>query len=128
MAAKILIVDDERDTLLLLGKTLQFAGYEVATAENGRKALALVPEFNPDVILLDMMMMDLSGLEVLNRLRKQEVNPPPVIILSAAGRADEIEEGLQAGAYKYLVKPTPRDKLLETIKSALDYGSRTKRK
>ena len=126
MGLKVLIVDDEKDTLQLLGRTLQFAGYEVATADTGRRALSLAAEFEPDVILLDMMMVDLTGLEVINRLRKQMDNPPPIVILSAAGRADEIEEGLKAGAYKYLVKPTPRDKLLEAIKAALDWRAQTR--
>jgi DNA-binding response OmpR family regulator len=123
MGKKILIIDDEVDTLNLLGMTLSLAGYEISKANNGQLGISLISEFEPDVIILDVMMPDQSGIEVLNTIKKLFVSPPPVIIFSARGRIEDMVEGMEAGAFKYLVKPVSRDKLLETVKSAL--SSRT---
>jgi DNA-binding response OmpR family regulator len=123
MGKKILIIDDEVDTLNLLGMTLSLAGHEIAKAYNGQLGISLISEFEPDAIILDVMMPDQSGIEVLNTIKKLFVSPPPVIIFSARGRIEDMVEGMEAGAFKYLVKPVSRDKLLETVKSAL--SSRT---
>ncbi|MBI3243017.1 MAG: response regulator [Chloroflexi bacterium] len=119
MAHKILVVDDEQDTLILLEMTLQLAGYEVAKAHTGQMAIQLLSEFNPDVVILDVMMPGESGLDILNIIKKDFENPPPVVMFSARGRIEDMVEGMEAGAYKYLVKPISREKLLETVKSAL---------
>lgn len=119
MGKKVLIIDDEQDTLTLLSSTLGLAGYETATAAGGGSGLALVSEFEPDVIILDIMMSDQSGIEVLDTLKRIYLEPPPVIVFSARGRVEDMVKGMEAGAFKYLVKPVSRDKLLETIKSAL---------
>jgi DNA-binding response OmpR family regulator len=119
MGKKVLIIDDEPDTLNLLGTTLGLAGYETAKAADGRSGIARITEFEPDVIILDVMMPDQSGIEVLNTIKRMFVEPPPVIIFSARGRVEDMVEGMEAGAFKYLVKPVSRDKLLETIKNAL---------
>ena len=119
MGKKILIIDDEVDTLNLLGMTLSLAGYETAKADNGQTGVSLISEFEPDVIILYVMMPEQSGIEVLNTIKKLFVSPPPVIIFSARGRIEDMVEGMEAGAFKYLVKPVSRDKLLETVKSAL---------
>jgi DNA-binding response OmpR family regulator len=123
MAKKILIVDDENDTLNLLSTTLKVAGYQTAKANDGASGIALMTEFGPDVIILDIMMPDQTGIEVLNTMKKIFTVPPPVIIFSARGRIEDMVEGIEAGAFKYLVKPVSRDKLLETVKSALDAAS-----
>ena len=120
---KILIVDDENDTVNLLSMTLELAGYVTAKAHDGHSGIALISEFEPDAIVLDVMMPDQSGIEVLNTIKKTFHTPPPVIIFSARGRVEDMVEGMEAGAYKYLVKPVTRDKLLDTVKSAL--ASRT---
>lgn len=119
MAKKILVVDDEVDTLNLLATTLAVAGYETAKAPNGSAALAMIPEFNPDVVILDVMMPEQSGLEVLATMKKMIAEPPPVIIFSARGRIEDMVDGMEAGAFKYLVKPVSREKLLETVRAAL---------
>jgi len=119
MGKKILIIDDEVDTLNLLSMTLSLAGYDTAKADNGQAGIALISEFEPDAIILDVMMPEQSGIDVLNTIKKLFVNPPPVIIFSARGRIEDMVEGMEAGAFKYLVKPVSRDKLLETVKSAL---------
>lgn len=119
MDKKVLIVDDEPDTVNLLSTTLGLAGYETAKATDGQSGIALISEFEPDVIILDVMMPDQSGIDVLNTIKRIFVEPPPVIIFSARGRVEDMLEGMEAGAFKYLVKPISRDKLLETVKSAL---------
>lgn len=120
MPEKILVVDDEPDTVTLLGMTLTRAGYTVLKATSGKAGLELVASEHPDLIILDIMMPDLSGLDVLKALReKPGSNPPTVILFTAKSRMEDMIEGMEAGAYKYLVKPTSREKLLETVKAAL---------
>jgi DNA-binding response OmpR family regulator len=117
--AKILIVDDEPDTLSLLSITLGRAGYTVLKATDGRTCLDMAAHEGPDLILLDIMMPDMSGLEVIRALQTHGPFPPPVIFFTAKGRMEDVTAGMEAGAYKYLIKPTSREKLLETVQSAL---------
>lgn len=117
---KILIMDDESDTLTMLGMTLKLAGYQVASADTGQKALAIVPEFQPDLLILDVMMPDISGIDVLNAVKQQYAAAPAVIFLSASVRNEDVDAGMAAGAYTYLFKPVLRDKLIETVKAALE--------
>jgi DNA-binding response OmpR family regulator len=118
MPEKILVVDDEPETVSLLGLTLSRAGYTVIKATSGRAGLDIAARERPDLIILDIMMPDLSGLDVLRALR-QIYAVPPVIFFTAKSRVEDMVEGMEAGAYKYLVKPTSREKLLETVKTAL---------
>jgi two-component system alkaline phosphatase synthesis response regulator PhoP len=118
MAQKILVVDDEPDTLNLLGMTLARAGYTVLKAATAKACLDVARKERPDLIILDVMLPDGSGVEVLKTLRAEPATPP-VILFTAKGRAEDMSDGMEAGAYKYLVKPTSREKLLETIKAAL---------
>ena len=129
MPAKVLIVDDEQEVVRLLEVILMRAGYAVAKAYSGRECLSLLTRETPDVILLDIMMPGMSGLEVMESLRTiyGSVSMPPVIFLTAKGGMESMIEGLQAGAYKYLVKPTSREKLIEIVKSALEFGETKKR-
>ena len=125
----LLIVDDVPENLSVLGGLLRGIGYRVKAANSGRAALRYAgQEPRPDLILLDVMMPDLSGLEVLETIKKQLKSPPPVVFLSAAGRIDDIEEGLKAGAFKYLVKPIARATLIETVKSALEWRLKATRR
>ncbi|MEK7312437.1 MAG: response regulator [Chloroflexota bacterium] len=119
MRKKILIMDDEQDTLTMLSMTLKLAGYEVASAETGQKAISLIPEFKPDALILDVMMPDISGIDVLDAVKKQIAILPAVIFLSASVRNEDVDAGMAAGAYTYLVKPVLREKLIETVKAAL---------
>jgi DNA-binding response OmpR family regulator len=129
MPAKVLIVDDEQEVVRLLEVILMRAGYAVAKAYGGKECLSLLTRENPDVILLDIMMPGMSGLEVMESLRTiyGAVSMPPVIFLTAKGGMESMIEGLQAGAFKYLVKPTSREKLIEIVKSALEYSETKKR-
>ncbi len=118
MAEKILVVDDEPDTLSLLGMTLTRAGYTVLKAPTAKTALDLARQEQPDLIILDVMLPDGSGVDVLKTLRA-EASTAQVVFFTAKGRVEDMTAGLDAGAYKYLVKPTSREKLLETVKAAL---------
>jgi two-component system OmpR family response regulator len=119
MRPKILIMDDEQDTLSMLSLTLKFSGFDVATADTGQKAIAMVGEYQPDAIILDVMMPDLTGIEVFKAIKQQSPDLPPVIFLSASIRPKDQTAGMEAGAYTYLVKPVSREKLIETVKAAL---------
>lgn len=121
MPPKILVVDDEIDTVNLLELTLTQAGYAVIKANGGRACLEIVAAEHPDLIVLDIMMPDLSGIDVLKTLQETygTYETPPVIFFSAKSRMEDRIEGLEAGAFKYLIKPTPRAQLLETIHAAL---------
>ena len=118
MAHTILVADDEPDTLDLLEITLGRAGYRVLKARNGKEALELARQEHPDLLLLDVMMPQMSGLDVLKTLRAEGA-APPVIVFSARGRADDLAAGIEAGAIQYLVKPTSRERLLEAVRAAL---------
>jgi len=123
MSAKILVVDDEVDTLKLMEITLKQEGYTVLKATTGEACLEIAAAENPDLIILDLMMPQLSGLDVLKQLNLS-YGSPPIILFSAKNRIEDVIEGMEAGAYRYLVKPTRRDKLLETVKAALEERQR----
>ncbi len=114
---RILVVDDERLIVDSLTYSLRQEGFEVKAVEDGESALAIVPEFQPDVIVLDVMLPDLNGREVCHRLRS--FSTTPVIMLTA--RSDEIDRvlGLEVGADDYLVKPFSFRELLARIQAVL---------
>lgn len=124
-SAKILVVDDEPDTVGLLELTLQTAGYDVQTAGSGQEALRRVRDESFDLVLLDIMMPDLSGYDVLRRIMLEVQPPPPVIFLTAKTRPEDREMGEGLGAAAFLVKPTTRGDLLDAIREALTHSSAT---
>jgi len=117
---KILIVDDEKAIRLGLSKCLHASGFETFEASNGNDALQLAAENLPGIIILDVMMHGLSGLEVCRRL-KQDANTKDIkiIILSAKGQLREREEGIEAGADRYITKPFDYRELIKTIHQLL---------
>jgi len=119
MTGKVLVVDDEQDNLDLVERTLHFMGYEVAKAHSGPEALALLPEFHPNVVILDVMMPGMSGLEVLKKINKTYADPPPVILFTVRDDLKEIDDALKAGAFSYLVKPSTIEKLLAAVQEAI---------
>jgi len=129
MPAKVMIVDDEPEVVRLLEVILNRAGYRIIKAYSGKEALDLLNRETPDLMLLDVMMPGMSGIEVMETMRSTHdaLNLPPVIFLTAKGGMEAMIEGLQAGAYKYLVKPTSREKLMEIVKAALEYSEARKR-
>jgi len=107
MTEKILIIDDDVDTLRLVGLMLQRQGYQISAAANGEQGLAKAFEEQPDVILLDVMMPDMDGYEVTRRLRKNPATKnTPILIFTAKTQLDDKVIGFEAGADDYLTKPT----------------------
>lgn len=114
---KILIVEDDETVLDFEQKELLHEGYDVVTAENGRKALELFESEKPDFILLDIMIPELNGIEVLRRIRKE--SQVPVILVTAKGEVYDKVNGLSAGADDYISKPFAIEELLARISSVL---------
>ena len=110
--AKILLVDDDTLLVRMYQKKLQNDGFIVAIADDGVTALKKVPEFKPDLIVLDIMMPKMNGLQELTKLKEQKTTEKiPVILLTNVGSSDEdIERGLDLGAVAYLTKAGNRPK------------------
>jgi DNA-binding response OmpR family regulator len=121
---KVLIAEDEKDIRRLVVFTLERAGYEVLEAPDGREALRLATENQPNLILLDIMMPFLNGYEVCRKLREiSELKDTPIVLLSAKAQNYEIGEGLQAGATDYLIKPFIPRELAAKVKQILGEGN-----
>lgn len=112
--AKILLVDDDTLLVRMYQKKLENDGYEVVTAGDGIGALSKISESKPDVILLDIMMPKMNGLEVLAKLKENtQTASIPVILLTNVGSSDEdAERGLELGAVSYLVKAVNRPSVI----------------
>jgi len=107
---KILIVEDDEGILDFVKSELTHEGYQVVTAVNGREALQAFEQQNPDMVLLDIMIPELSGLEVLRRIRKTSATP--VILVTARGETYDKVTGLNSGADDYIAKPFEIEELL----------------
>jgi len=120
MTHKVLIIDDDVDTLKLVGLMLERQGYEISVASNGTLGLAKAAEDKPELILLDVMMPDLDGYEVTKRLRS---NPSlahiPIIMFTAKTMVDDKVAGFEAGVDDYLTKPTHPAELTAHVKAVL---------
>ncbi len=120
MKRKILVVDDEEDILHFLKMVLSEKGYEVVTAAGGHQALTRAQIEHPDLVLLDVMMPQMDGWEVLKLLRADEGTAHiPVAMLSARTEAKDRVHGLQEGAIDYICKPFSLQELLGKIDTAL---------
>ena len=120
MAEKVLLVDDDMDTLRLVGLMLQRQGYEVRAASNGKQALSMVQTDLPDLILLDIMMPDMDGYEVARQLRANlATSEIPIIMFTAKTQVDDKVAGFEAGADDYLTKPTQPRELFAHMKAVL---------
>ncbi|NWJ95074.1 MAG: response regulator transcription factor [Chloroflexi bacterium] len=117
MMLRILAVDDDPEILDLLSRGLQFEGYEVETALNGEEALISFRQSAPDLVLLDLMMPGIDGLEVCREMRK--LRDTPVLILTAKDAVSDKIAGLDSGADDYVVKPFVFDELLARIRAHL---------
>jgi len=114
--ARLLIVDDDSDVLDMLRELLSHGGYEVLSAVNGREALQKATEFNPDVILSDVMMPEMNGFELCRRLRAHPLLAEvPIILLTGLANSDYYVEGLRAGADDFISKPFERIRLLARV-------------
>ena len=121
MADTILIVDDEPSIIQSLHGILTDEGFEVITADGGLKALDIIKETIPDIILLDIWMPDIDGIETLKRIR--ELDPSAqVIMISGHGTIETAVRATKLGAYDFIEKPLSLEKVLLSINNALDYN------
>ena len=120
MTEKILIIDDDLDTLRLVGLMLQRQGYQIATATNGQQGLEKALEDTPNLILLDIMMPDMDGYEVARRLRaNSQTDKIPILMFTAKTQLDDKVAGFEVGADDYLTKPTHPSELQSHVKALL---------
>jgi len=125
MSARILVVDDEPSLLRLIAYVLETEGYETITASSGMEALDQVQTGQPDLVILDVMLPDISGIDVCQQLRdKPETALLPIIMLSARTQVTDKIRGLQAGADEYVTKPIDADEIVARVAALL---ARTRR-
>ncbi len=125
MKEKILIVDDERLIRQSLQKALAGQGYAVLPAENGKTAIHLLEEESPDLVLLDLKLPDINGIELLKRLRELDRNLP-VLLITAYGSIDTAIQAIRLGAYDYITKPFDLETIVLSVNNALE-ASRLKK-
>jgi two-component system phosphate regulon response regulator PhoB len=123
---KILVVDDEPDTVGLLELTLRTAGFEIQSARSGQEGLRLALEQRFDLLLLDVMMPDLTGFDLMRSLQELHgaSEKAPVVILTARDRPEDRDVGERLGAVGYLIKPATRGQLVDAIRRAVDSTGR----
>jgi two-component system response regulator AtoC len=114
---RVLVVDDEENIRLVLRTLLRRHGYEVETASNGEDALSSVESFGPDVVLTDVRMPKMGGLDLLSTL-KAKGNDATVIVMSAYGNLDQAIDAMKTGAYDYIQKPFKPDEVVLALKKA----------
>lgn len=120
MSANILIVDDQRDLLELLGMALSQEGYQVRTAASGAEAMAMLAAEKPDLILLDIILGDMSGIKITTKLKNDaETSHIPIILLTAKDSETDIIVGLSVGADDYITKPFSTKVLLARMEAVL---------
>lgn len=120
MKKKILIVEDEEDLLEEISEILRYESYEVTTAVDGQIGWNLAVQFEPDIIISDLLMPELNGMELIKKIRTHsKLAETPVIILSAVSEYSSMRKGMTAGANDYLVKPFTRNELLDTLNARL---------
>ena len=121
---QILIVDDEKDILEFLSYNLNKEGFSVITARNGQEGLDYVKKHNPELIILDVMMPEMDGIEVCQQIRSLDVNNQPFILFLTA-RSEEYSElaGFSAGADDYITKPIKPKLLISRVKAILRRGN-----
>ncbi len=117
----ILIVDDEKNYLLVLKELLGEEGYEVNTAQSASEALSIFQETEPDLVITDMKMPGMSGMELLSVLKEKDLHLP-VIMMTAYGTVEKAVEAMKKGAYDYIIKPFDNETLKKTVIKALAMG------
>jgi DNA-binding NtrC family response regulator len=119
MIAKVLVVDDKQMMRDSVGATLQRAGFQIIAAADGAGALALVGRHRPAVVITDLKMPEMDGLELLERLRKAD-DQLPVVVMSAYGSIDAAVRAMKSGAFDFIQKPFEGDQLVLTIRRAVE--------
>lgn len=120
MKKHVLVVDDEIGALTLIGIMLERGGFGVMKAKDAKTALGVLDEATPDMIILDVMMPGMDGIELCKVIRERDnLHKTPILILSARGDADSIIKGIEAGANDYLPKPILHHDLVSKVRSML---------
>jgi len=123
MNERILVVDDNADSVTIMRTILENHGYRVISASSGAQALDHVRKESPDVVLLDVMMPDMSGIHVLQRIKEEAATGRlPVILVTARTRDDDVLSGYQYGADYYITKPFTPKQLLYGVNLVLGKG------
>jgi DNA-binding NarL/FixJ family response regulator len=122
---RLLLIDDDPNLILLVKDYLEFRGYEVITADNGREALDLLSQDLPDMIICDIMMPEMDGYGFVEAVRQdQRTSWIPVLFLSAKGQSQDRIKGLNLGADVYMVKPFEPEELVAQVESSLKQTNR----
>jgi DNA-binding NarL/FixJ family response regulator len=122
---RLLLIDDDPNLILLVKDYLEFRGYEVQTADNGREALQLLSGNLPDMIICDIMMPEMDGYALIENVRQdQRTSWIPVLFLSARGQSQDRIKGLNLGADVYMVKPFEPEELVAQVESSLKQTNR----
>jgi DNA-binding response OmpR family regulator len=118
---KVLIADDHPPTVTMIREVLEAEGYAVVTAANGPECLLMVERERPELVILDVIMPIMDGVQTLQVLRaNEETKDLPVIVLSIKGKGADIAAGLTAGADLYFTKPFDLDQFVATVKRVLE--------
>lgn len=116
----VLVADDEEDIKVVLRMFLEAVGYEVVTAFDGLDALEQIKSTKPDVVLMDIMMPVIDGIEVVRQMKATPgIRDIPVVMLTAAAQSDMVEKAIQAGAADYIVKPFEPETVQKAIEKVL---------
>lgn len=116
----VVVVEDEQDAAEMFAEMMRVSGYRVLTALGSQRAMSLIAEHKPNAVVLDIMMPDISGLDVLRFMRADpDLARIPVVVVSARGTPADIKACLDAGATSYLVKPVGFLELKEAVEKAL---------
>lgn len=119
MANRVLIVDDAAFMRMMLKEILTKNGYEVAgEAENGQKAIEKYKELSPDLVIMDITMPEVDGIEAVKKIKSEDPNSK-VVMCSAMGQQAMVIEAIQAGARDFIVKPFQADRVLEAVKKVI---------
>ncbi len=116
--ARLLVVDDEPNIVELLSASLRFAGFDVTTAPDGREALRLARETRPDLVVLDVMMPEMDGFEVVRRMRSEGLLAPVLFLTARDGAAAKVQ-GLTLGGDDYVTKPFSLEEVIARIRAVL---------
>ncbi len=124
-AKKLLLIDDDPNLILLVRDYLEFRGYQVVTAGNGREALDVLGGLVPDMIICDVMMPEMDGYAFVEQVRQDPGKSwIPILFLSAKGQSQDRVKGLTTGADVYMVKPFEPEELVAQVESSLKQASR----
>jgi DNA-binding NarL/FixJ family response regulator len=122
---RLLLIDDDPNLILLVKDYLEFRGYEVVTADNGKEALNLLSQNLPDMIVCDIMMPEMDGYALIENVRQDpRTSWIPVLFLSARGQSQDRIKGLNLGADVYMVKPFEPEELVAQVESSLKQTNR----